>query len=105
MYNFIHFSKKSIRKKRKNKAKIISNKLKDEILDTIRQEQTSISNLKDDLGITASKTTIWRTIHNISTVRYRKIMAKPVLTDAHKEAKLVFSRDHMTWNKEWKAVV
>lgn len=32
-------------------------------------------------------------------------MAKPVLTDQHKQARLEFARLHMTWDKEWHCVI
>lgn len=103
--NFLLKRKKSIRKRNKKNQKIINSTLKKKILDKIREKPTSISKIKKDLEIEASKTTIWRTINNISTVRYRKIMSKPVLNDNHKVARLEYARLHMTWDKEWRKVI
>lgn len=105
VHNYIHSRRKSIRKRKRGKKKIISDELKEEINLAIRKKPTTITELKRDLDIKASKTTIWRAIHNIPTVRLRKIMAKPVLQDHHKEARLEFARQHMTWDEEWKKVI
>lgn len=105
VHNFLKASKSRITKKKKKSKKIISRELKSKILQKIRQGPTTISTIKRELDIPASKTTIWRTIHNISTVRCRKIMSKPLLTDKHKEARLEFARLHMTWDNEWKRVI
>lgn len=102
VHNYIHSRRKSIRKRKRGKKKIISDELKEEINLAIRKKPTTITELKHDLDIKASKTTIWRAIHNIPTVQ---IMAKPVLQDHHKEARLEFARQHMTWDEEWKKVI
>lgn len=105
VHNYIHKKKKSIRKKPRGKKKIISKSVLDKIHTEIRKKPTSISQIKIDLKLKASKTTIWRAINNISSVRYRKTMSKPVLLDHHKVARLEFARLHMTWDEEWKRVI
>lgn len=105
VHNYLHKKKKSIRKKPRGIKKIISKSVLDKIHTEIRTKATSISKIKVDLKLQASKATIWRAIHNISGVRYRKTMAKPVLQDHHKVARLEFARLHMTWDEEWKKVI
>lgn len=105
VHNYLKNSKKSIRKRRKGKKKIITKSILDKIHSEIRKKPTSISQIKKDLELVASKTTIWRSINNISSVRFRKTMIKPVLQDHHKEARLEFARSHMTWDAEWQHVI
>lgn len=105
VHNCIHRKKNFISKKRRGKKKIITKSILDRIHSEIRKKPTSISQVKKDLELVASKTTIWRAIHSISSVRFRKTMAKPVLQDHHKVARLEFARLHMTWNDEWKHVI
>ncbi len=48
-------------------------------------------------------------LHNVlkenPNIGFKKKLTRPPLTKKHKDERLKFAREHMTWDKEWKRVV
>ena len=56
-------------------------------------------------GVNVSVSTVKRMIYNCEHLKKQKIKKKVPLNPKHKELRLIFAREHMTWNKEWKMVI
>ncbi|CAF4387622.1 unnamed protein product [Rotaria magnacalcarata] len=52
-----------------------------------------------------SKWTINRVIKRSNILKKMKKKPSPALTTAHKDLRLTWSKDHMTWNNEWNKVI
>jgi len=75
------------------------------VLKHVSNNCVSISEVKAKLNIPASKETIRRVIHQNPHIKFLKMKAKPVLTKLHKQVRLGWAKDHMSWTKEWNNVV
>ena len=72
----------------------------------------SIMKIKDQSNVTASKSTVRRTILKAKHLKYMKLKKKPPLNMVRKQLRLDFAKAHMAWSAvdnndpgEWKKVV
>ncbi|OXA36697.1 Transposable element Tc3 transposase [Folsomia candida] len=65
----------------------------------------SVRDIARELPISVSKDTVHRALCNNQDLQWRKIVTQPPLTQRHRDARLDFAREHMTWEKKWDKVV
>jgi len=53
---------------------------------------------------TISHMTVWRTLRSNSNVALRKLKRKPRLLKHHKEGRLKWAKEVMTWDAAWKNI-
>ena len=92
-------------KKSPGRPKLLSNRTKRRILGEISNSTTSVRKLKNELSLNVSKDTIHRVIKSLQHLVRQKPKACPVLTDAHKKARLQFATQHITWTHQWSTVI
>ncbi|PIC31735.1 hypothetical protein B9Z55_012331 [Caenorhabditis nigoni] len=61
----------------------------------------SCNDIKNELKLDVSKSTVWRTLDSNQNIVRAKLMSAPMLTDAHKANRLQFARNNMAtdWDK------
>ncbi|CAO4386778.1 unnamed protein product [Caenorhabditis nigoni] len=61
----------------------------------------SCNDIKNELKLDVSKSTVWRTLDSNQKIVRAKLMSAPMLTDAHKANRLQFARNNMAtdWDK------
>lgn len=64
---------------------------------------SSVAKIKLYAGVKASVSTVRRRIK--STFTRKKRLGYPRLTKGHKDARLEFAREHMTWDRKWNRVL
>ena len=87
------------------RPKLLSDRTKRRILGEISNSTTSVRKLKNELALNVSKDTIHRVIKSSQHLVRQKPKACPVLTDAHKKARLQFATQHITWTHQWSTVI
>ena len=89
------------KKKSSGRPSALSPREKRELVRTASNSMKSANDLKEQLGLAASRWTIRRTIHASPHIVRQKMMRAPTLTPAHKQARLDFGRNNMAtdWSK------
>lgn len=66
----------------------------------------SLREIGRELDNVASLRTIHRTVQNSPYLEWATMKKQPILTDQHKEKRLDYARNHMSWNeKDWGKVI
>ncbi len=76
-----------------------------QILRVASSNTISCKKIAGTLGLKVSRWTINRIINQSGYIRYAKKIVSPALTDGHKELRLSWAKEHMTWNEEWKNII
>lgn len=92
-------------KKRTGRKPILSDREKRHIVKTASNRQVSSSQIVDELCLKVSRWTVNRALNGSGVLKYQKKQSSPALKKAHKEARLDFAKQHMTWKSEWENVV
>ena len=66
---------------------------------------TSASEIKAKLGLQTSRQTISRVLSSSENINFAKMKAKPPLTEKHKETRLAWAKERMTWSAQWDKIV
>uniref|UniRef100_A0A915CR11 Transposase Tc1-like domain-containing protein n=1 Tax=Ditylenchus dipsaci TaxID=166011 RepID=A0A915CR11_9BILA len=93
------------RKKHTGRKPKISPRMQRRIISRSSNSTMSINQIRADLGIKESKTTVWRVVDNNPNIVREKMRATPNLTDQHRRDRLEFARLHMSWTHEWESVI
>lgn len=67
--------------------------------------QYSVREIANSVPFDVSKTLVHKTLVQNPNLEYTKMARKPVLKQEHKDARLEFAKEHMSWSKEWQKVV
>lgn len=65
----------------------------------------SATKIRSKSGVSASISTVRRIIRKDGTIQRRKLKKKPVLKQVHKELRMNFATEHVSWSSQWKRVV
>lgn len=65
----------------------------------------SAAKIRAKVGVSASVSTVRRVINSAKHLKFQKMKKKPPLNEQRKAKRLVFAKQHMTWQNEWKKVV
>jgi transposase len=75
------------------------------ILRRASNKTVSCSQIVRELELNVSRWTVGRVLRASGTLVFQKKKTSPALTDRHKEFRLKWAREHMTWDKEWENVI
>lgn len=92
-------------KSKAGRPKIIGERTRKRIIKLAINRCTSCTNIKRELGMTVSRSTMWRALKAEPTLKFMKMKGSPVLTPAHKADRFNFSLKHVTWGEKWNQVV
>lgn len=94
------------------KATAISAAERRRILRCASNSSKSISKIKHEVGVEASKSTVRRVILSAKNLKLSKLVKKPPLTATRKDHRLQYARNHMDWTigqgsiqRDWRMVV
>lgn len=65
----------------------------------------SLRQIVRDSGLPISKDTVHRRLRSNSNIVLAKMRKLPLLTKAHKQARLDWAKEHMSWQDEWISVI
>lgn len=105
VHNFLNNSLNNRQKKRVGRKKKLSDRQRRSILRTASNRSISSSGIKNQLGLNVSRWTVNRVLQSAPNLVLMKKKKSPPLKPIHKENRLGWAKDHMTWNQEWKNVV
>ena len=57
------------------------------------------------LDVNCSRTTNYNTLKNNKNLKFAKMKRKPPLKQVHKDARLKYANEHMSWTSEWQNVI
>ena len=97
-------NKERIKKKRGPKPKL-SNSTKRLIIRNTSNKVTSLAKIKKDLHLNVSKETIRGILKNSPIIKFKKMKKKPLLKIIHKQRRLEWAKDKLTWGEKWKDVI
>lgn len=100
-----YFKTKNNKKEKPGPKPKLSNKTKRLILRNASNKSTSLSKIKADMDLNVSKETIRKVLVKSPNIQFRKKLVKPPLTEQHKQKRLVWAKDRVTWVENWKNVV
>lgn len=75
------------------------------ILKAASNSKLSASQIKSKVGASCSVRTVQRIIKEAPHLKRQKLKRKPALKQHHKDARLTFAENHITWTNEWDSVV
>lgn len=93
-------------KKSPGRPALLTPKDQRRILRLASNEQVSANALKEAIGTQASRRTVSRYLNKCPHIQRQKMKVKPPpLTEEHKQERLKFARNHMSWTTKWSSVV
>jgi transposase len=93
------------KKKPPGRPSTLSSRAKRRIISSASNRKVSAAEIKKDLNLSQSVTTIGRVLRSEPTLRYEVIQRKPKLKEHHKTARLEWARERMSWTTEWNSVI
>lgn len=69
------------------------------------QDYATATKIRADLALDVNIRTIQRILSGSERLVWKKMKSKPLLLACHKERRLQFARQHMSWTDEWKNVI
>jgi transposase len=93
------------KKKRSGRKSKLSARDRRGIIKKASNSSISCKKIIDDLCLKVSRWTINRALQDSEIFTSQKKKSSPALTEAHKQYRLEWSREHMTWNLEWQKMV
>ena len=103
--NFLKDPLKYGSRKRTGRRRKVDERTKRLIIRTASNKSISCANIIHDLNLKLSRWTINRVIKKSKILKKMKKKHSPPLTKSHKDLRLKWAKDHMTWNEEWRKVV
>ncbi len=103
--NFLKDPLKYGTRKRTGRRRKVDERTKRHILRTASNKSISCAKISQDLNLKLSRWTINRVIKRSKILKKKKKKRSPPLTKLHKDLRLNWGKDHMTWNEEWRKVV
>ena len=91
--------------KRTGRKGKLTNRNKRAIIKKASNSSVSCKKIVDELCLKVSRWTINRVLQKSEILKFQKRKSSPALSDAHKQSRLEWSREHMTWNVDWQKVV
>uniref|UniRef100_T1IMZ3 Transposase Tc1-like domain-containing protein n=1 Tax=Strigamia maritima TaxID=126957 RepID=T1IMZ3_STRMM len=85
--------------------KKLSNRQKRRIISQIKKGKSSLRAIAKNPDFNVSKDTVSRVVKEKKTIVYKKRKVQPVMKNVHKEKRLKWAREHMSWKQEWHKVI
>ena len=92
-------------KKSPGRPKKLSSRSERRILAELTNSQKGVRQVRNEIAADVSHVTVWRVAQNSPNVVRQSLRACPNLTDAHKQARIRFAENHITWTHQWNTVV
>ena len=103
--NFLKLREQYGSKKRPGRPKILSNRDTRRIRSLAVNKKLSVRAITAELKGHVKKSTVHNVLKSEKNVKYTKMRTKPPLSKRHKETRLNFAKQHMSWKDEWLSVV
>ena len=103
--HFLQLKEKYGTKKSTGRPKKISQREKGKILQEARQNKHHASKIKMKLDLPVGVRRVQQVLRSSGTLKYSKRAKKLPLTKFHKEERLKFAENHMSWTEKWKTVI
>jgi len=126
-YKKLNWSNRQIAKVLNRSSKVVNNYVKDpknygqknpggrpksyterekrKIIRTASNAQMTARQIKAATGVTTHLRVVQNILHDSSVLVHKKIKRKPMLKIEHKNVRLDFARNHMSWTAEWKKTI
>lgn len=88
-----------------DRPKAISNRERRALLRCASNSMATARQIAQQVGCKAHVRTVRRLLQQAPHIQRRKVLAKPPLTDRHKQARLQFAVTHIHWRKRWRRVI
>uniref|UniRef100_T1IUS6 Uncharacterized protein n=1 Tax=Strigamia maritima TaxID=126957 RepID=T1IUS6_STRMM len=92
-------------KKRSGRPQKLSDRQKRRITSQIKKGKSSLRAIAKNPDFNVSKDTVSRVVKKKKTIVYKKRKVQPVMKNVHKEKRLKWAREHMSWKQEWHKVI
>ena len=92
-------------KKRTGRRRKVDERTKRHVLRAASNKSISCAKIITELNLKVSRWTINRVIKRSNILKKKKKKRSPLLSKSHKEFRLKWAKDHMTWNEDWRKVV
>ena len=83
----------------------VSKRDKRAILREMSNKATTITRVKHDLQLAASKSTIWRVVSTSALINHAKMKKKPSLNDENKSNRFEWAQEHVWQRTDWSSIV
>jgi hypothetical protein len=105
VYNFLKLDEQYGKKeKTKGNTKLPKREM-NVIVTEASKNKLSAAQIKAKLELPVGKRRVQQILHSNPNLKYKKAAKKPPLSQQHKDFRLTFAKEHMTWNKKWRNVV
>lgn len=92
-------------KKRCGRPRLYSKRDERRLIHEISVNEVPTSHAKNVPGLPGCRQTAWRTAKRNPNLKFKKKKKKPKLTKLHKELRLSFAKNHMSWTTEWTNII
>jgi transposase len=103
--NYIKNPSKYDKKRRSGRKLVLTARDRRHIIKKASNKSISINQIKHEIGLEASKSTIWRVVKNDQNLLSSRKTRKLRLVAQHKSARLDFAKKYFTWKDEWCNVI
>ena len=107
MSKIIHIQDPNVygKRKRSGRPKKLSERTKRRILADVSNSTKGCRTVKRELGLEVDHVTVWRAIKNSPNMIRQRMQKRPALKQQHKDARLAWAVQHVTWTKQWETVI
>jgi transposase len=102
---YIKYTKNRTVKKKPGRKPIVTNRLTRTVLREASLTGASTTSIKRKLGLSLSKSTVFRIIRDCPHLKCAKRKKKPPISEDNKARRLVWARDRMHWTEQWKKII
>lgn len=102
---YLAFPDKPMARKGKGRPKSITEVKQRRIIALARRRRMSAAKIRNRVRINSSVRTVQRVLAADPNLVWTKMTRKPPLTSGHKERRMNFASEHVTWTNEWRKVV
>jgi len=103
--NFITLGSQYGLKRSSGRLSKLSKRQKRTIIKDAKSNLASLSQISQKPNINVSKTTVHRVVVSNSFLKYKKKKSSPQLKPIHKEKRLKWAKEMMSWKENWKRIV
>jgi transposase len=104
--NYLNLGENYASRSYDGRPKVLSERDERKVVNLASSGDYSLREIQRELPVNVSLGTIHRTVDNSPYLEWAKMKRQPVLTEQHKEKRLEYAREHMSWDeKKWGKVV
>jgi len=103
--NFINKNENYGKNHKGGRNEALSSRDKNHITRLASNEMISCKEIKTELKLEASKTTVWRCLNSSPNLHHRKLKKKPILAKVNRDRRIKWAIDKVGWNTEWEKII